>query len=118
MAPVKSILLDMADKGSKRKARYFFGARSARDLFLIDEMRELETRMENFKFIPALSEPSPEDKWEGEVGLITDVVGRLTENASESEAYLCGSPGMIDACIKVLRDLGMPDERIYYDKFS
>ena len=118
MAPIKSILLDMTDKGSKRKVRYFFGARSARDLFLIDEMRELETKMENFKFIPALSEPNPEDKWEGEVGLITEVVGRLTENASESEAYLCGSPGMIDACIKVLRDLGMPDERIYYDKFS
>lgn len=118
MAPLKSILLDMADKNVNRKARYFFGARSKRDLFLLDEMKELEGKLPDFKFIPALSEPLPEDNWQGEVGLITDVVRRLTEDASESEAYLCGSPGMIDACIKVLRELGMPEERIYYDKFS
>jgi Na+-transporting NADH:ubiquinone oxidoreductase subunit F len=74
--------------------------------------------MPSFKFVPALSEPLPEDKWEGEVGLITEVVRRGVKNASESEAYLCGSPGMIDACIKVLKELGVPDERIYFDKFS
>ncbi|WP_422477780.1 NADH:ubiquinone reductase (Na(+)-transporting) subunit F [Pleomorphochaeta sp. DL1XJH-081] len=118
MAPLKSILLDMAEKKSPRKARYFFGARTGKDLFLLDEMKALEDRMENFKFIPALSEPQPEDNWSGETGLITDVVKRMTENASESEAYLCGSPGMIDACIKVLQELGMPEERIYYDKFA
>jgi Na+-transporting NADH:ubiquinone oxidoreductase subunit F len=118
MAPIKSILLDMAEKGSKRKARYFFGARSARDLFLVDEMKELEQKMEDFKFIPALSEPQPEDNWTGETGLITDVVHRLVESAPDAEAYLCGSPGMIDACIKVLSDLGVPQEHIYYDKFA
>ncbi|MDC7247781.1 MAG: 2Fe-2S iron-sulfur cluster binding domain-containing protein [Sphaerochaetaceae bacterium] len=118
MAPLKSIILDMAEKKSTRKVRYFFGARSKRDLFLLDEMKAIEKDMPSFKFIPALSEPLEEDNWDGEVGLITDVVGRLTENASESEAYLCGSPGMIDACIKVLKELGMPEERIYYDKFA
>ena len=118
MAPLKSILLDMAEKGSKRKARYFFGARTARDLFLLDEMHELEERMENFTFIPALSDPAPDDNWTGETGLITEVVKRMAENAPEAEAYLCGSPGMIDACVKVLSELGMPEERIYYDKFA
>jgi Na+-transporting NADH:ubiquinone oxidoreductase subunit F len=118
MAPLKSILLDMAEKKSSRKVRYFFGARALRDLFLLDEMKALEDEMENFKFIPALSDPLPEDNWKGEVGLITDVVKRLTEDASESEAYLCGSPGMIDACVKVLQELGMPEARIYYDKFA
>lgn len=118
MAPIKSIVLDMAERKSKRNVQYFFGARSARDLFLLDEMKELQVTMPSFTFVPALSEPLPEDKWEGEVGLITDVVRRGVQNASESEAYLCGSPGMIDACIKVLRELGVPDERIYYDKFS
>ncbi len=117
MAPLKSILLDMAEKGSTRNAKYFFGARSKRDLFLLDEMHEIEKRMPSFKFIPALSEPAEEDKWEGETGLITDVVRRLSDNAAEAEAYLCGSPGMIDACLKVLTELGMPEERIYYDKF-
>ncbi len=118
MAPIKSILLDMEQTGNKRKATYFFGARSKRDLFLLDEMRALEEKMPNFKFVPALSEPQPEDKWEGEVGLITDVVRRMVEEAPTSEAYLCGSPGMIDACIKVLTELKVPEESIFYDKFS
>lgn len=118
MAPIKSILLDMAEKKSTRKAMYFFGARSKRDLFLLDEMKEIEKEMPSFTFVPALSEPLEEDKWEGEVGLITDVVRRMSKNATESEAYLCGSPGMIDACVKVLTELGMPEERIYYDKFA
>jgi Na+-transporting NADH:ubiquinone oxidoreductase subunit F len=118
MAPLKSILLDMAEKGSDRKVQYFFGARSKRDLFLVDEMRELEEKLPNFQFIPALSEPQEEDNWDGEVGLITDVVAKYVEDGADSEAYLCGSPGMIDACVKVLGDKGVPEQRIYYDKFS
>lgn len=117
MAPIKSILLDMEQRGIQRKATYFFGARSKRDLFLLDKMRELEEKMPNFKFVPALSEPLEEDNWEGEVGLITDVVRRMVEEAPSSEAYLCGSPGMIDACIKVLHELKVPEENIFYDKF-
>jgi Na+-transporting NADH:ubiquinone oxidoreductase subunit F len=118
MAPLKSILLDMAEKGSKRKATYFFGARSAKDLFLLDEMRELEKQLENFTFMPALSEPEESDNWTGEVGLITDVVAKYVKDGSQKEAYLCGSPGMIDACVKVLTKCGVPEERIYYDKFA
>ncbi len=118
MAPIKSMLLDMERKGITRKASYFFGARSKRDLFLLDEMRALEEKMPNFTFIPALSEPQEEDNWEGEVGLITDVVRRMVSEASNSEAYLCGSPGMIDACIKVLDEVGVLPENIFYDKFS
>ncbi|MGE4583552.1 MAG: 2Fe-2S iron-sulfur cluster binding domain-containing protein [Sphaerochaeta sp.] len=118
MAPIKSMLLDMAEKGIQRKAMYFFGARSKRDLFLLDEMKELEKKLPNFKFIPALSEPQPEDGWDGETGLITDVVRRMVSEGSNSEAYLCGSPGMINACIQVLTELEVPTERIFYDKFS
>ncbi|MDY7028023.1 MAG: 2Fe-2S iron-sulfur cluster binding domain-containing protein [Spirochaetota bacterium] len=118
MAPIKSILLSMADEGNPRRARYFFGARSARDLFLVEKMRELEQQLQNFTFIPALSNPEPDDNWDGETGLITDVVDRHMESGDNVEAYLCGSPGMIDACIKVLTDKGVPEELIYYDKFG
>ncbi|MCK9348568.1 MAG: FAD-binding oxidoreductase [Sphaerochaeta sp.] len=118
MAPIKSMLLDMEKKGITRKASYFFGARSKRDLFLLDEMRALEEKMPNFSFIPALSEPQEEDNWDGEVGLITDVVRRMVSEGANSEAYLCGSPGMIDACIKVLDEVGVLPENIFYDKFS
>lgn len=118
MAPIKSILLDMAEKGIDRKAKYFFGARSKKDLFLVDEMEALEEQMPNFKFIPSLSQPEEEDQWDGETGLITQTVEKYIDDASEMEAYLCGSPGMIDACVEVLTRLGIAEERIYYDKFA
>lgn len=118
MAPIKSILYQMVNAGSPRKARYFFGARAVRDLFLLDDMKDLESKLKDFRFIPALSDPQPGDNWEGETGLITQVVDRLVENAENAEAYLCGSPLMIDACIPVLKSKGMPEDRIYFDKFA
>jgi Na+-transporting NADH:ubiquinone oxidoreductase subunit F len=118
MAPIKSILLTMLAAGNPRKARYFFGAKARRDLFLVDEMRELEHRLPNFTFIPALSGPEPGDRWDGETGLITDVVARHVQTVGDCEAYLCGSPLMIDACVKVLTARGMTNDRVYYDKFA
>ena len=118
MAPIKSILLDMVERGIRRKATYFFGARAVRDLFLVEEMRELEKKLPGFKFVPALSNPEPGDNWEGEKGLITEVLSRHFERLDHHEAYLCGSPGMIDASIKVFKAKGLPDELIFYDKFA
>lgn len=118
MAPLKSILLDMRDRKLDRKTTYFFGARARRDLFLVEEMHALESVLPRFRFVPVLSEPAPDDDWEGETGLVTEAVERDIGDASEMEAYLCGSPLMIDACIKVLKDKGMPESQIFYDKFS
>ncbi|MBC7121920.1 MAG: oxidoreductase, partial [Pseudothermotoga sp.] len=74
----------------------------------------------SFHFIPALSEPKPEDNWEGEVGLIPQVVERYLDRFSpdQVEAYLCGSPGMINASIEVLKKFGLKEEKIFYDKFA
>ena len=118
MAPIKAILSDMVEKGSTRKATYFFGAVSKRDLFLVEEMRELEKKLPNFKYVPALSGPKPEDNWDGETGLITEVLDRYLDSGENVEAYLCGSPGMIDASIAVLTKKGIPEELVYYDKFA
>lgn len=118
MAPIKSVLEDMRDTGSRRKAVYYFGARARRDLFLLDEMRQLERDLPDFRFVPVLSQPDPDDDWQGETGLVTQAVERALEDASDMEAYLCGSPLMIDACIKVLRDKGVPQDRFFYDKFA
>jgi len=118
MAPIKSILLNMRENGNGRTADYFFGARAVKDLFLVDEMKQFEQDLPAFTFIPALSEPDPEDNWQGETGLITEVLDRRMGDLSEHEAYLCGSPLMIDACVEVLKRKGMPDELIYYDKFA
>jgi Na+-transporting NADH:ubiquinone oxidoreductase subunit F len=118
MAPIKAILADMRRARCPRQTVYFFGARSARDLFLVDAMRALERELPAFRFVPALSAPQPGDGWTGETGLITEVVDRHVADASGMEAYLCGSPLMIDACIAVLRARGMPPDRIFYDKFA
>jgi Na+-transporting NADH:ubiquinone oxidoreductase subunit F len=118
MAPIKSILLNMAEKGIDRKTTYFFGARTTRDLFLVDEMRELEKRLPRFTFVPALSAPTEEDNWSGETGLITEVLDKHLQDGNNVEAYLCGSPGMIDASVGVLTQKGLPEELIFYDKFA
>ncbi len=117
MAPIRSILSSLAEKGMPRKATYFFGARGARDLFYTEELKDLEARYPNFKYFPALSEPKPTDRWDGEVGLITQVVEKHIADASDAEAYLCGPPPMIDASLKVLTAKGMKKENILYDKF-
>ena len=118
MAPIKSMLHRMEEEQNPRKAMYFFGARSTKDLFLVEEMREFEKKLPDFTFMPALSEPEQGEAWDGEVGLITDVVDRYVESEGKVEGYLCGSPGMIDACIRVLTSKGVDESRIFYDKFA
>ena len=117
LSAIRSILLDMCTRKVTRKARLFFGAVSRRDLYLTEEMESLESKLPDFKFIPALSAPLPEDNWAWETGLITEVVSRHYSNCRDMEAYLCGSPGMLDACLKVLQGRGMPAENIHFDKF-
>ena len=101
-----------------RKVKYFFGARAVRDLYYTEELMELQIEYPNFEYIPALSEPLEEDNWKGATGLITDVLDRMVGDLSNHEAYLCGSPGMINACINVLNKHDIKKENVYYDKFS
>lgn len=117
MAPIVSMLGDLADQGSTRDIVFYYGARSRRDLFWLAEIAALGLRLANFRFIPALSAPLPEDDWRGEAGLITDVIARHSESLRGAEGYLCGPPGMIDAAVAVLKDKGMFSSRIRFDKF-
>jgi Na+-transporting NADH:ubiquinone oxidoreductase subunit F len=124
MAPFKSIFQHMIESGEieTREIWYFFGARTKRDLFYLEWLEELQQKYEKFHFIAALSEPQPEDNWTGETGLITDVLAKyLTESIDREkplEGYLCGSPGMLDACMAVMRKFDMSEEKIYFDKFA
>ncbi len=123
MAPFKSILYDMYEKGDfDREVWYFFGARTVKDLFYLEELKTLDNKWENFHFVPALSEPDPDGGWNGETGLITDVLDRYIKTKmradKDKEGYLCGSPGMIAACNNVMTGNGIPLEKIYYDKFA
>lgn len=118
MAPFLSMLAHMRNEGIDRKVTYFFGARAKRDLICLDRMKKFEEQLPNFKFVPCLSEPDESDDWDGDTGLVTEVMERYCSDLSQMEAYLCGSPGMIDASIAALTGKGLPEENIYYDKFA
>lgn len=124
MAPFKSMFWDMYTNNSfpEKEIWYFFGARTTKDMFYLNELRDLESKWPRFHFVPALSEPKADENWQGETGLITVVLERfIKEKISRDkglEGYLCGSPGMIDACISVMTKNGIADTAIYYDKFA
>jgi propane monooxygenase reductase subunit len=118
MAPILALLRALADEGSDRQAVYYYGARTPDDLFHLDELRELEDRLPNFRFVAALSDCGDGVEWDGEQGLITDVVSRCEEDLSGMDAYLCGPPPMVDAAIAMLDAEGVPEDRVFYDKFT
>jgi propane monooxygenase reductase subunit len=118
MAPILSLLRSMAERGLTRKATYYYGARGRRDLCFEEELRALEGTLPGFRYIPALSEPAPGDDWDGETGLITDVVKRHTDGLAGAHAYVCGPPPMVEAALPLLATLGVAEKRIYYDKFT
>jgi propane monooxygenase reductase component len=118
MAPILALLRSMAERGLQRKATFFYGARGARDLCFETELRALEEVLPGFKYVPALSEPAAGDDWEGETGLITDVVKRLAGGLKGAHAYVCGPPPMVEAAMPLLSTLGVEEKRIYYDKFT
>jgi propane monooxygenase reductase component len=118
MAPILSLLRSMAERGIQRKATYYYGARRRRDLCFEEELRALERKLPGFRYLPALSEPTEDDAWDGEVGLITDVVKRHETDLRNVHAYVCGPPPMVEAAIPMCMSLGVPEKRIYYDKFT
>jgi len=124
MAPFKSILNHMKETGAfpEKEIWYFFGARTTKDMFYLDELSALAKAWPRFHFVAALSEPKPEENWKGDVGLITDVLDRYLQGKIDKkkglEGYLCGSPGMINACINVMKKNGMTEDKIYFDKFA
>jgi propane monooxygenase reductase subunit len=118
MAPILSLLRSMAERGINRKATYYYGARTRKDLCFESELRELEQRLPGFRYVPALSEPTEQCRWDGERGLITDVVKRLASNLTGHDAYVCGPPPMVEAAMPLLAKLGVDEARIYYDKFT
>jgi propane monooxygenase reductase subunit len=118
LAPVLGLLRSMADRGIDRQAVFYYGARQRRDLCFEEELRALAERLPGFRFVPALSEPADDDEWDGEVGMVTDVLARCEPDLSGRDAYVCGPPPMVDAAIPALTALGVREDNIFYDKFT
>lgn len=123
MAPMRSHILDQfLTKHTDRKASFWYGGRSLRELFYIDDFKKIEAENPNFKFNIALSSPLPEDNWEGYVGNIHEVLFenylKNHEAPEDIEYYLCGPPMMTQAVLNMLDNLGVPKDNIMFDDFG
>ena len=118
MAPMLGLLRSMAERGVDRKVSFYYGARTQQDLCFIGELAELSERLSEFTYIPALSHAPDDDPWDGERGMITDVVRRRESGLAGVDAYVCGPPPMVDAAIETLTALGVKENNIFYDKFT
>lgn len=123
MAPMRSHIFDQLRRlKSKRKITFWYGARSLRELFYKEDYDMLQAENENFKWHIALSDPQPEDNWNGLTGFIHNVLyeNYLKEHPApeDCEFYMCGPPMMNAAVIKMLKSLGVEDENIMLDDFG
>jgi propane monooxygenase reductase subunit len=118
MAPILSVLRSLAERGSARKTTFYYGARTQRDLCFEEELHALSDSLPNFRYVPALSEADGDEDWEGELGLITDIVQKHETDLAGTDSYVCGPPPMVEAAMDVLTSLGAPEKNIYYDKFT
>jgi len=118
MAPLLALLRSMAERGLERKVTFYYGARTLRDLCFQEEIAKLAEQLPDCTFVPALSEPTADDEWDGETGLITDVLERRETALAGVDAYVCGPPPMVEAAIATLTRLGRSEDHIFYDKFT
>ncbi len=123
MAPMRSHIFDQLRRlKTDRKITFWYGARSLREAFYIDDFDRLQAEHDNFQWHLALSDPLPEDEWSGATGFIHQVALErylATHPAPEDiEYYICGPPMMLQACLRMLDELGVPPANIRYDDFG
>jgi Na+-transporting NADH:ubiquinone oxidoreductase subunit F len=118
MAPMKNIIYSIYDKHPDRVCWLFFGCRTTKDIFYLDEFKALAQKHPNFHVIYALSDALTNgEQWDGETGFIHLAVDKYLETQVARQAFLCGPPPMIEAVIRVLEDKGLSQQDIFYDKF-
>ena len=122
MAPMRSHIFHLFHtEKTTRKATFFYGARSVREMFYDDEFKAIQNDFDNFNYVVGLSDPLEEDNWTGPVGFIHDVAFNeyLKDHPApeDIEYYLCGPPMMLSAVMSMLDNLGVEPEMIRYDEF-
>ena len=123
MAPMRSHIFHLFKTlKTARNVSFWYGARSRREIFYENDFKQIEADFPNFSFNIALSEPKPEDNWDGYVGFIHKVIEdnylKNHQEPEEIEYYLCGPPMMTAAVTKMLDDYGVPPEMIAFDDFG
>jgi len=123
MAPLRSHIFDQLKRlNSSRKITYWYGARSLREMFYVEDFDGLQNDYENFDWHVALSDPQPEDNWDGYTGFIHNVLydNYLKDHPApeDCEFYMCGPPPMTAAVINMLLELGVERDNILLDDFG
>ncbi len=121
MAPLWSILNDLVESGVQKPVRFYYGARTKSDLFFDDEIAALAEKLDDFEFVPVLSDLDPGDDWSGATGFVHEAVAErhTGANADETmESYACGPPPMVEAVLPVLQAAFIDADNIHLDKFT
>jgi Na+-transporting NADH:ubiquinone oxidoreductase subunit F len=123
MAPMRSHILDQLERlKTKRKISFWYGARSVCEMFYVEEFDRLAREHDNFEWHVALSDPLPDDAWDGYTGFIHQVLldRYLQEHAApeDCEYYICGPPMMLQAVLKMLDDIGVEEGNVLFDDFG
>ena len=123
MAPLRSHIYELfKERQTDRKVSFWYGARSLREMFYVEEFDSLAADNDNFEWHVALSDPLPEDNWEGHTGFIHQVVqdNYLQDHPApeDCEYYICGPPLMLQAVLAMLDELGVEPENIAFDDFG
>jgi Na+-transporting NADH:ubiquinone oxidoreductase subunit F len=111
----------MEDTRNPRKATFFFSARNTGELFHLELMKRFEDSLADFRFVPTLTRPTEQDlvAWSGKIGRVQAIIAEMVGNrVKEAEAYLCGGAGLVEGCTTALKAMGMPSDRVFYDKFE
>ncbi|MGO4906770.1 NADH:ubiquinone reductase (Na(+)-transporting) subunit F [Pseudorhodobacter sp. W20_MBD10_FR17] len=121
MAPLRAMIHAQIGANTPRKMGFFYGARTAADLFYVDEFEAIAQQNPNFTWTPALSDPAPGDRWQGATGFIHETVRAAMQGhpaPEDCEYYLCGPPVMISAVLHMLAKLGVEPHSIFNDDFG
>jgi len=116
LAPIRAMLDEHFSSGSIRPVRLFYGARSGDELYCLQDMADWADANANFAFIPVLEDPAGSPVM-AQAGRVTDALALMLGTCTNSEAFLCGPPAMIDAAIEILVEAGVAQADIHFDKF-
>ncbi len=117
-APIKAIVEHAIEVGTERRMHLFWGVRARRDLYLVETVEAWLARFPPLRFTPVLSDPLPDDAWDGARGWVHEAVIAAYPEMNSFDVYASGPPPMIEAARKAFRAHGLPREQLYYDSFE
>jgi alkene monooxygenase reductase len=115
LAPLLSMLTDLAQKNDQRPVTVFFGARVREELYYLDRLKRVCDLCPQAEFVPVVEDP--DEAWKGETGRVTDAIARRLRSLTGYDAYLCGPPPMVEAARELVIRLGVREANVYFDAF-